>query len=152
MIGVFAPFAPLFSKRIFQHVQVLLMGAILAPGKRQIVAVADGGYASLKKLLDRCRSLKKPIAFITHLRLDLRLDAAHYEPAAPRKPGQMGRPRLKGSRLANLSVVANDPKTAWIPITVSSWYGEGERAVELVSKRRRSGIARGCPRCRWAGC
>jgi hypothetical protein len=37
--------------------------------KRQIVAVADGGYASLK-LLDRCRRLKKPIAFITRLRLD----------------------------------------------------------------------------------
>jgi hypothetical protein len=33
MIRVFAPFAPVFSKRVFQHVQVLLMGAILAPGK-----------------------------------------------------------------------------------------------------------------------
>jgi hypothetical protein len=40
--------------------------------KRQIVAVADGGYASLK-LLDRCRRLKKPIAFITRLRLDAAL-------------------------------------------------------------------------------
>ena len=74
--------------------------------KRQIVAVVDGGYASLK-LLDRCRRLKKPIAFIARLRLG----AALYEPAAPRKPGQMGRPRLKGSRLPNLSVVADDPKT-----------------------------------------
>jgi hypothetical protein len=36
MIRVFAPFAPLFSKRVFQHVQVLLMGAILAPGKRTV--------------------------------------------------------------------------------------------------------------------
>jgi hypothetical protein len=97
--------------------------------KRQIVAVADGGYASLK-LLDRCGRLKKPIAFITRLRLD----AALYEPAAPRKPGQMGRPRLKGSRLPNLSVVADDPKTTWIPITVSSWYSEGERTVEVVSE------------------
>jgi hypothetical protein len=97
--------------------------------KRQIVAVADGGYASLK-LLDRCRRLKKPIAFITRLRLD----AALYEPAAPRKPGQMGRPRQKGSRLPNLSVVADDPKTAWTPITVTHWYGEGERSVEMVSE------------------
>jgi hypothetical protein len=46
----------------------------------------------------------------------------------------MGRPRLKGSLLPNLSVVVDDPKTAWIPITVTSWYGEGERAVEVVSK------------------
>src|SRR5919106_5378444 len=52
--------------------------------QRQIVAVADGGYASLK-LLDRCRHLKNPITFITRLRLD----AALYEPAPPRKPGQM---------------------------------------------------------------
>ena len=53
--------------------------------KRQIVAVADGGYASLK-LLDRCRHLKNPIGFITRLRLD----AALYEPAPPREPGQRG--------------------------------------------------------------
>ncbi len=96
--------------------------------KRQIVAVADGGYASLK-LLDRCRHLGRPITFITRLRLD----AALYEPAPPREPGQMGRPRLKGSRLPNLSAVAEDPKTAWIPITVSGWYGGSERTVEIVS-------------------
>jgi hypothetical protein len=96
--------------------------------QRQIVAVADGGYASLK-LLDRCRHLKNPITFITRLRLD----AALYEPAAPRKPGQMGRPRLKGSRLPNLSAVAEDSKTAWMPITVSNWYGGTERMVEIVS-------------------
>jgi hypothetical protein len=97
--------------------------------ERTIVAVADGGYASLK-LLDRCRSLKRPITFITRLRLD----AALYEPAPPRKPHQMGRPRLKGERLANLSAVLEDPKTAWTPITVSSWYGGGERAVQIVSE------------------
>jgi DDE superfamily endonuclease len=38
MIRVFAPFAPLFSERVFRHVQVLLMGAILAPGKRTVSA------------------------------------------------------------------------------------------------------------------
>jgi Transposase DDE domain len=96
--------------------------------KRQIVAVADGGHASLK-LLDRCRKLKNPITFITRLRLD----AALYEPAAPRKLGQMGRPRLKGSRLPNLSAVGEDPKTAWTPITVSDWYGGTQRVVEIVS-------------------
>jgi DDE superfamily endonuclease len=66
--------------------------------ERQIVAVADRTYASLK-LLDRCRKLKNPITFITRLRLD----AALYEPAPPRYPGQIGRPRLKGERLPNLS-------------------------------------------------
>jgi hypothetical protein len=108
--------------------QMLLMVRRWYP-KRQIVAVADGGYASLR-LLDRCRRLKNPIAFITRLRLD----AALYEPAAPRKPGQLGRPRLKGSRLPNLSVVAEDSRTAWVPITVTNWYAEGERAVEVISQ------------------
>jgi hypothetical protein len=96
--------------------------------KRHIVAVADGGYASLK-LLDPCRHLGRPITFITRLRLD----AALYEPAPHRKRGQMGRPRLKGARLPNLSAVAEDPKTAWMPVTVSGWYGGGERTVEIVS-------------------
>ena len=36
MIHVFAPFAPLFSQRVWQHVQVLLAGAILAPGRRTV--------------------------------------------------------------------------------------------------------------------
>ena len=96
--------------------------------EREIVAVADGGYASLK-LLDRCRSLKKPITFITRLRLD----AALYEPAPPRKPHQKGRPRIKGERLPNLSVVAEDSATLWTPITVANWYGSAERTVEIVS-------------------
>ncbi len=96
---------------------------------REIVAVADGTYAALK-LLDRCRHLKKPITFITRLRLD----AALYEPAPPRYPGQIGRPRLKGERLPNLSVVAEDPQTGWAPIAVANWYGTEKRTVEVVSE------------------
>ena len=36
MVRVLAPFAPLFSERAFRHVQVLLAGAILAPGRRTV--------------------------------------------------------------------------------------------------------------------
>jgi hypothetical protein len=96
--------------------------------ERKIVAVADRTYASLK-LLDRCRRLSDPITFITRLRLD----AALYEPAPPRRPGQMGRPRLKGERLPNLSLVAGDPATEWTLITVANWYGKEKRSVEVVS-------------------
>ena len=38
MIRLLAPFAPLFSERIFQHVQLLLAGAMLAPGKRTVAS------------------------------------------------------------------------------------------------------------------
>jgi hypothetical protein len=96
--------------------------------EREIVAVADGGYAALK-LLDRCRSLSEPITFITRLRLD----AALYKPAPPRHCGQIGRPRLKGDRLPNLSVLAQDPTTDWAPITLSNWYGNSKRTIEIVS-------------------
>ena len=96
---------------------------------REIVAVADSTYASLK-LLDRCRRLANPITFITRLRLD----AALYEPAPPRRPGQIGRPRLKGERLPNLSVVAEDPDAGWKPLTITGWYGGQERTVEVLSR------------------
>ena len=36
MVQVLAPFAPLSSKRLWQNAQVLLMGAILAPGRRTV--------------------------------------------------------------------------------------------------------------------
>jgi hypothetical protein len=45
----------------------------------------------------------------------------------------MGRPRLKGERLPNLAVVAEDPSTVWAAATVDDWYGSGERTVEVAS-------------------
>ena len=45
----------------------------------------------------------------------------------------MGRPRLKGERLPNLSMIAEDSATVWKTITVANWYGSAERTVEIVS-------------------
>jgi hypothetical protein len=36
MIGAFDP---MYSKRIFEHVKLLVVGAILAPGKRTVTAL-----------------------------------------------------------------------------------------------------------------
>ena len=38
IILVLAPFAPLFSRRVWRHTQLLLLGAILAPGARTVTA------------------------------------------------------------------------------------------------------------------
>ena len=38
MIRVLAPFAPLFTRRVWQPAQVLLMSTILASGKRTVAA------------------------------------------------------------------------------------------------------------------
>src|SRR3712207_65609 len=64
----------------------------------------------------------------------LRLDAALYEPAPPRQPKAIGRPRTKGERLPTLATVLADQATQWQRMTVPDWYGEGERVVEICSK------------------
>jgi len=38
MILLLRPFAPLFSKRVWMHVQILLVGALLAPAQRTVTA------------------------------------------------------------------------------------------------------------------
>ncbi len=53
-------------------------------------------------------------------------------PAPPRRPGRIGGPRLKGERLPNLSVVAEDPATVRKPITIADRYGSGQRMVEIT--------------------
>jgi hypothetical protein len=116
-------------KKITEWAWQLLLAVRRWNPKREIVAVADRAYASLK-LLDQCRRLTDPITFVTRLRLD----AALYEPAPPRRPGQIGRPRLKGERLPNLSVVAEAPTTVWEAAEIANWYGSGQRTVELASK------------------
>jgi hypothetical protein len=95
---------------------------------RAIVAVADSSYAALA-FLAACRSWRAPVTVVTRLRLD----AALYEPAPPRRPRQTGRPRLKGARRPTLAAVAADPGTVWTEVTVAHWYGAGERAVEVAS-------------------
>jgi len=97
--------------------------------EREIVAVVDSAYASLRLLASCQRFLPRPVTLITRLRLD----AALYDPAPPRRAGQIGRPRLKGKRLPNLSLVAEDPSACWAPATVEDWYGSGERSVEVAS-------------------
>ncbi|MCW5969180.1 MAG: transposase [Blastocatellales bacterium] len=38
LLPLIVEFAPLFSKRVWRHAQVLLIGAILAPGKRTVTS------------------------------------------------------------------------------------------------------------------
>src|SRR5215210_3964627 len=66
----------------------------------------------------------------------LRLDAGLYEPAPPRKPGTLGRPRVKGARLPSLLDRLADPATAWHRIRVEGWYGRlGADSDELLFRR-----------------
>jgi hypothetical protein len=103
---------------------MLLLAARWLP-HRELIVTADSSFAALE-LLDAVRS---SVTMVTRLRLD----AALYEPVAPRQPGQVGRPRKTGQRLPTLQAVAGDRKTRWQKVKVTGWYGEGERMVEVVS-------------------
>jgi hypothetical protein len=63
----------------------------------------------------------------------LRLDAALYTPAPPRKPHQNGRPRLKGVRLPTLEQLLTRRGTAWRSVVIKGWYGEPARRVQVTS-------------------
>lgn len=95
---------------------------------RPLVAVADSTYAALE-FLAACRAWPHPVTIVTRRRLD----AALYAPAPPRKPGQRGRPRLKGQRLPTLAALADAPATTWTRLAVAEWYGAGERVVEVAT-------------------
>ena len=77
---------------------------------RELVVVGDRTYATLK-LLAACQQMPPPITFLTRLRLD----AVLHDPPPPRKPGQMGRPRVVSARQPSLQALLTDPATVWTP-------------------------------------
>ena len=95
---------------------------------RHIVVVADSSYAALD-LLHFCQSMTRPVTFITRLRLD----AALYEPAPARIPGQMGRPRVKGQRLPSLIKLLDRNDARWSRVSVV-WQDGATRALQLRSQ------------------
>jgi DDE superfamily endonuclease len=105
--------------------QLVLQARRWVPG-REVVLVADSGFAALELL---AALVRRRVTCVTRLRLD----AALYEPAPPRRPGAIGRPRTKGRRLPTLGEVLADRGTPWRRAAVPGWYGEGERVVEIHS-------------------
>jgi hypothetical protein len=63
----------------------------------------------------------------------LRMDAALYVPAAPRRPGTNGRPRVKGERLPQLAQVLKGAQTPWQRIRVR-WYNGRRRELDVTSR------------------
>ena len=105
--------------------QLVLQARRWLPG-RDLVLVGDSSFSALL-FLDAMRRAR--LTAITRLRLD----AALYEPAPPRPPGTIGRPRKKGARLPTLFDLLADESTSWQALVVQGWYGAGERAIEITS-------------------
>ena len=104
--------------------QLLLMVKRWVP-ERQIVVVADSSFAALE-LLGATRS---DVCVVTRLRLD----AALFDPAPERPPGALGRPRRKGARQPTLKARVTAEDTCWHAVTLSQWYGQGNKSVEISS-------------------
>jgi len=96
------------------------------PG-RALVVVVDSSYAVLE-LLATCIGMRQPVSVVTRLRLD----AALYDPAPARKPGQRGAPRKKGERQPSLAQRISDPATMWQTVTIQ-WYANTQRTVEVTT-------------------
>jgi hypothetical protein len=92
---------------------------------RRVVAVADSSFSALELIA----AVRRHVCLITRSRLD----ASLFEPAPKRRPGQIGRPPLKGKRRPKLNAVLVNPKTVWTSITLTEWYGGQTRRLEYVS-------------------
>ena len=92
---------------------------------RELVVVGDSTSAALEWL----DAVRDSACVITRLRLD----AARYAPAPPRKPKQNGRPRKKGRRLPTLAHLLETPTTPWQLVKIAPWYGQNERRVHITS-------------------
>lgn len=104
--------------------QVLLQTARWLPGRR-VVAVTDSSFSAIELL----RNAGQHLCLVSRLRLD----AGLYEPAPPRRPGTVGRPRVKGKRLPSLKQHLADPATRWRRVTLDGWYGGVQRKLSIAS-------------------
>lgn len=94
------------------------------------MAVADRSFAAIELLA----AVSPHATMITRLRLD----AALYDPAPERRPGQIGRPRIgrprkKGQRQPSLTSRLSDSNTPWIKVEVSPWYGQSACKLEIAT-------------------
>ncbi len=126
--------APRTSEKLHKPHRTLVDWAVFMIGKvrrwqpdREIILVGDGGYAAVV-LVQRCQRLKKPVCFISRLRLDAVL---HNFPS-PKPKGRRGPQPKKGERQPSLAQRLSDPATVWERVKIP-WYGGYEKEIEFTS-------------------
>jgi hypothetical protein len=90
---------------------------------RRLVVLGDGAYTNHSVIHGR----PSTVSFVGRGRLD----AAIYAPAPPRRPGQMGRPRVRGAKLPSPAVQASANDAPWQTIEVTV-YGRKATVKVLV--------------------
>jgi hypothetical protein len=94
--------------------------------ERQFIFVGDTGYGT-SETARFCHKHRRHLTLVSKFSGD----AALYEPPPPRRPGTMGRPRVKGQKLASpREVVAHTAERASLTV---AWYGGSTRAIQVVT-------------------
>jgi hypothetical protein len=94
--------------------------------ERQFIFVGDTGYGT-SETARFCSRYRRQLTLVS----TCYGDAALYEPPPPRTPNTMGRPRVKGQKLASPhEVVANTSQRTRLTV---AWYGGGTRDIEVVT-------------------
>jgi len=94
------------------------------PGRR-LICLGDSGYAVLTLLA----ATTAHATWLTRLRLD----AALYAPAPARQAGQLGRPRVKGTRLPGLARFAADAAAVWQALPLPADARGQAKTVEVAT-------------------
>jgi hypothetical protein len=101
----------------------LIRGLAEALPHRRLIVVGDAAYTNSSVI-------KRRPANVTVVGRS-RLDAALYEPPPPRRPGQRGRPRVRGAAVPSPAAQVAAPGTKWRKVTATV-YGETVTVKVLV--------------------
>jgi hypothetical protein len=94
--------------------------------QRHFIFIGDMGYGTSESARF-CQQHRRHLTIVSKFYGD----AALYEPPPPRTCHTMGRPRVKGQKLASpQEVVANTPQRTHLTV---AWYGGTTRAIEIVT-------------------
>jgi DDE superfamily endonuclease len=109
------------------HMSRLLLACLMRwfP-ERHFIFVGDSSYGT-SETARFCRRHRRHLTLVSKFYGD----AALYEPPPPRTRGTIGRPRVKGEKLASPQEVVAQV-TQRIPLTVA-WYGGTTRDIELLT-------------------
>jgi hypothetical protein len=109
------------------HITRLLLARLIRwfPNHR-FIFVGDTGYGT-SETARFCHKRRRQLTVVSKFYRD----AALYEPPPPRTHRTLGRPRVKGQRLASPQEVV--AKTAERTRLMVAWYGGGTREIEVVT-------------------
>jgi DDE superfamily endonuclease len=122
IVALLSPFAPLFSRRVWRPVPLLVVGAILAPGRRMVSTVLRTVGLSQDRTFQTCqRVLNRAVwSSLGASRILLQMLVKVFAPEGPLVLG--------------IDETIERRRGAKIAVTLARWYGDRDRPFEFVSQ------------------